>query len=156
MNEIEKHEVFTTTGIIRSSASKSLSRTITFKAQSFVPPWRSPSVIQLSCTIWGRGGYSNPTTSSLSMQVIYIDLNYLVDKGSIRQEANRQNSTQEEWDKPPSYLKCRFVPSLSQDQVGPKHRPSPESPIVGAEGPAPFWACDPFTLQPLYESKCFI
>jgi len=54
------------------------------------------------------------------MQVIYIDLNYLVDKGSIRQEANRQNSTQEEWDKPPSYLKCRFVPSLSQDQVGPK------------------------------------
>ena len=32
----------------------------------------------------------------------------------------RGKRQQEEWDIPPSYLKCRFVPSLSQDQVGPK------------------------------------
>ena len=32
----------------------------------------------------------------------------------------RGKRQQEEWDIPPSYLKYRFVPSLSQDQLGPK------------------------------------
>ena len=88
-------EVFTTIGIMRSSASKysiqiiasSITWTIIIHNSSTPAcPWRSRwAVTQLCpCTIRGRGGYSNHATSSLNVQVMYFTK--LICWGSKQQE----------------------------------------------------------------------